>query len=133
MESPVTNTQTNQQHIIIIAPNKNHSNSITSKLKKIMKKLKSIFGICVIAVMIASCEKEENISPTPTKLDCEINNWAYVYFENRSNSNTKFDVYWNGSRIIKNLAPGQKSQKFTFSASNHTYSFKIANTNTLSC
>lgn len=81
--------------------------------------------------MFSSCEESV---PEPTgKSECELNNWAYIYFENRSASNTSYDVYWDGSRIENNLAPGEKSKKYPFSATGHTYSFKIANTNTLAC
>ena len=102
-----------------------------------MKNLKSILAAALISVALVSCEKEENIQPStpaqPQEQECEINNWGYIYFENRSNSNTKFDIIWDGVRLVSNLAPGKKSGMFVQTAGSHSLQFRKAGTSTTTC
>ena len=63
MEYETSNKQINQQHIIIIKSNNNQTNSLTIKLKKIMTKIKSLFAISTIVVLIASCTKDGETGP----------------------------------------------------------------------
>ena len=98
--------------------------------KTIMKNLILLPAI-MLCVLFIACDKDNDPQPIPE--ECDKNNWSYVYFENRSNSNKSMDVYWDGSCIIQDLDPGEKSEKFIFSASQHQYTFKVKNTNNEAC
>ncbi len=69
---------------------------------------------------------------TDLKTDCETYETAKVRFENKSNSNTTYDIIWNGSRIAT-VAPGQSTNYHTVSASQHTLTFKISNSSYRAC
>ena len=71
------------------------------------------------------------VAPSPIPA-CEANNTAEAVFENRSISNTTYDVIWDGSRLLT-LVPGERSRQYTVSATRHTLVFKIANTDSEAC
>jgi hypothetical protein len=80
-------------------------------------------------MILAGCGNSTN----PFLSDCAANNTADVQFQNKSASNQSYDVVWDGSRIVSNLAPGASSQTSSVSATSHTLEFKIAGTNTAAC
>jgi hypothetical protein len=137
MKTPVSNTQNNQQHIVIIKSENKQPISLITKIKNKMKKLKSIFCICTLAVLITSCEKEDTTAPTNvpssnTVPDCERYHTARVKFKNRSASNKTLTIIWDGS-VKTTIAPSQDSQVFTEAAGHHTLVFKVSNTGEIGC
>jgi hypothetical protein len=104
-----------------------------------MKSLASQFlGIFILFGLLLSglysCTKNDTEEPTPTPViaECERNHTAEVYFENRSVSNTTYDVIWDGSRLTT-LSPGNRSNTYKFSAAQHTLEFRKTNTGTAMC
>ena len=64
---------------------------------------------------------------------CEINSTAEVYFINNSNSNSTYDVIWDGVKIAT-VTPGDESNTFTVSANiQHTLVFRFTNTSNNAC
>ena len=64
---------------------------------------------------------------------CEANGTAEIYFINKSNTNSTYDIIWNGVKIAT-VAPGQESERFTVAATvQHTLVFKLTNTGDLAC
>lgn len=92
----------------------------------------------ILAVFVAGCDTtKESTTPTepttPATPACETNNTAKVTFENRSNTNTTYDIIWDGSKRTT-VTSGAKSSTYTEAAGvNHTLVFKITNTNTEAC
>jgi hypothetical protein len=96
-------------------------------------------GLLVAAVTVAftagACT-QNSTSPTPpppAAPSCQTNNTASIRFENRSNTNTTYDVVWDGSKLTT-VAPGSISSSYPIAAGvQHTLQFKITNTNTPAC
>ncbi len=64
---------------------------------------------------------------------CEVNNTAEVYFINNSNSNSTYDVIWDGVKIAT-VTPGNESETFIVSANvQHTLVFSFTNTSNNAC
>ncbi len=64
---------------------------------------------------------------------CETNKTGQVYFKNNSNSNSTYDVIWDGVKIAT-VAPNQSSAVFTYSANvQHTLVFRHTNTSNNAC
>jgi len=64
---------------------------------------------------------------------CETNNTGKVYFINHSNSNSTYDVIWDGVKIFT-VAPNQQSPTITVSAGiQHTLLFRFTNTSNGAC
>jgi len=71
--------------------------------------------------------------PPPVVPLCQTNNTATVEFRNTSNTNTTYDIVWDGSKLTV-VAPGQTSSKYTVAAGiQHTMVFKATNTNNNAC
>lgn len=69
----------------------------------------------------------------PALRDCEKNNTAILQFENKSTTNSTYDIIFDGSRIFT-LSPGAKSAEHVVAAGiQHTLLFKYANTNNAAC
>lgn len=70
---------------------------------------------------------------TTTTPACQTNNTATVYFQNQATT-TSYDVNWDGSKIVFNLAPGATSSTFTVSAGvDHSLTFMRAGTTNAAC
>lgn len=66
-------------------------------------------------------------------LACEVNKTGEVYFINHSNTNSTYDIVWDGATICT-LNPNQSSRVFTFSANMlHSLQFKFTNTGKDAC
>ncbi|HEX9649394.1 MAG TPA: hypothetical protein VGA21_02435 [Cyclobacteriaceae bacterium] len=66
-------------------------------------------------------------------LPCEANQSGKVYFINNSNSNSTYDVIWDGVKIFT-VAPGQQSSTITVTANiQHTLVFRYTNTSNNAC
>lgn len=87
----------------------------------------------IISCTFISCEDDTPQPTPPQPQQCEVNNWSYMRFENRSNTGKTYDVYLDGSRIVQGLEPGEISSEFTVSATYHEYVFKKANSSSLAC
>ena len=74
--------------------------------------------------------------PTPPEPppvpECEKNHTAQIMFENRSNTNTTYDIIFDGSKLTT-ITPGTKSKDYTVAAGAHTFLFKVTNTSTVAC
>lgn len=69
----------------------------------------------------------------PPSPSCETNKTGEVYFINNSNSNSTYDIIWDGVKIAT-VAPNQSSQVFTYSANvQHTLVFRYTNTSNNAC
>ncbi len=90
-----------------------------------------LFVILLVLLFINSC-KDDPVSTKTTTQPCVTNNTATVKFENRSNTNTTYDIIWDGLKIAT-VVPGSTSSSFTVSAVQHTLTFKVTNTNTVAC
>jgi PBP1b-binding outer membrane lipoprotein LpoB len=91
-----------------------------------------VLALLVSLVILGSCS-----SPTapdvPSKPECETNNTAQVQFKNESNTNTTYDVMWDGAYFLT-VAPGITSAKYAVAAgTQHTLEFRITNTHQTSC
>ena len=72
-------------------------------------------------------------STGPAGSDCETNNTALIRFGNNSNTNSTYNVIWDGSNLVT-ITPGTESQQFTVAAGvQHTLVFRITNTNNNAC
>lgn len=97
--------------------------------------------LILLTVGMVSCGRDTTTAPitttptttTPVVPDCEKNNTATVRFRNDSGTSKSYDVIWDGSRIVSDLAPGQTIQTFTQSAGPHTLLFRVAGTQTAAC
>ena len=117
-----------------------------------MKTLISITLICLViaGLSITSCKKvidgctdpkATNYNAKATEDDgsctypplCEVNKTGEVYFKNISNSNSTYDIIWDGVKIAT-ITPNQSSQVFTYSANvQHTLVFRYTNTSNNAC
>jgi len=117
-----------------------------------MKILIQITLACLVVagLSITSCEKETAGCTDPSStnynanatlddgsciypLPCEVNQTGEVYFINHSNSNSTYDIIWDGVKIAT-IAPNQSSQVFTFSANvQHTLIFRYTNSSNNAC
>ena len=115
-----------------------------------MKKYVISFTLILVILVTGSCKKEVSgcTDSTATNYDreatqddgsckyppaCETNKTGEVYFINNSNSNSTYDVIWDGVKIAT-IAPNQSSQVFTFPANvQHTLVFRFTNTSNNSC
>lgn len=91
--------------------------------------------LCVGVLLGASACSDTAMAPAvPDPVPaCEQNNTATVEFRNTSNSNTTYDVIWDGSKITS-VGPNQTSQKYTVAAGvQHTMVFKVTNTSNNAC
>lgn len=111
--------------------------------------LLSLLMLMSITIFIG-CEKEiigcmdvtaTNYNSTATQDDgsceyaipCEVNKTGEVYFVNHSNSNSTYDIIWDGVKITT-VTPNQSSQVFTYSANvQHTLVFRLTNTSNNAC
>ena len=82
-------------------------------------RIQSFVGVCLLMATLA-CNGSSSTSSLPT-----------VTFENRSNTNTTYDVIWDGSRV-STLGPGQSSS-ITAAAGQHTLQFRVSNSSTGAC
>lgn len=64
--------------------------------------------------------------------ECQRNSTATVYFINSSNTSTTYDVIWDGSKWAT-VAPGNRTQTFTFGSGQHTLLFRVTNTTNTAC
>lgn len=83
------------------------------------------------AFVFLGCSKDD-LAEIQAGINCDVNHTAVVIFENRSTTNTTYDVIWNNSWVAT-LRPGEKSKAVAYNVGNHTYVFKKAGTNTNSC
>jgi hypothetical protein len=99
-----------------------------------MRKWVVFMAFFSIIFSVQACKNTTSTdAPEETMSECERNNTATVQFENRSASNTTYDVVWDGSKLTT-LAPGTKSSTYTVSAgTTHTLAFKITNTSRMAC
>ena len=94
--------------------------------------MKKIIPVTLIScLLLCFCGEKSPATPTPVR-ECEKNQTAKVQFENRSGSNTTYDVIWDGSKLTT-LTPGTTSQSYTQPVGQHTLQFRIANTNKAAC
>ena len=72
-------------------------------------------------------------SPSEPSSSCRTNDTGTVSFQNQSNTNSTYDIVWDGS-YIATISPGQTSRDFEVAAGvQHTLQFKKTNTNALAC
>ena len=65
--------------------------------------------------------------------DCELNQTGEIYFINKSNTNSTYDIIWDGAKLTT-LAPGETSATYTVTANiTHTLLFQYTNTSNLAC
>jgi len=97
------------------------------------KKILSMFLVLGFLLLWA-CSKDSTPTapPTPQIPDCERYHTAQIAFENRSNSNTTYDIYWDGAKKTT-LAPGIESQVYTEATGTHSLQFVITNTQWIAC
>jgi hypothetical protein len=89
-------------------------------------------GLLVLGACSDTTQPEPEPEPTPTPA-CQVNNTADVYFKNVSNTNSTYDIVWDGSKIAT-VTPGDSSSTFTVAAGvQHTLLFKFTNTNNAAC
>ena len=66
-------------------------------------------------------------------LPCEANQTGDVFFTNISNTNSTYDIIWDGVKIAT-VPPGKDSGTFTVAANvQHTLEFRFTNSNNLAC
>lgn len=99
-----------------------------------MKRAISFTALIFILLSLVSCSNDSapTTPPTPPIPDCEKYGTAQITFENKSGSNTTYDVVWDGAKITT-IAPGTKSQEYTELAGTHTLLYKITNTSWVAC
>lgn len=100
-----------------------------------MKKNNQLFAMLIMICIVSftSCTTEEDTPPPPPPLLCETNSTGEVYFVNNSNTNSTYDIIWDGVKIAT-VAPNQRSQVFTYSAGvTHTLVFRFTNTSNDAC
>lgn len=107
--------------------------------------------LIIVGYSISGCTKEEisgctdpmsiNYNAKATLDDgscryaplCEVNKTGEVYFINHSNSNSTYDIIWDGVKIAT-IVPNQSSQVFTYPANvQHTLVFRFTNTSNNAC
>jgi hypothetical protein len=76
--------------------------------------MKRLVPLCMSVLLVASCSSSPS-SPTKTTPACQLNNTATITFENRSTSNTTYDVVWDGAKMTT-VSPGSESQEYTVAA-----------------
>lgn len=65
--------------------------------------------------------------------ECEVNQTGRVYFINNSNSNSTYDIIWDGAKLTT-ITPGETSITYTITANiTHTLVFRFTNTSTDAC
>lgn len=64
---------------------------------------------------------------------CELNQTGEIYFINKSNTNSTYDIIWDGAKLTT-LAPGETSSTYSVSANiTHTLLFRFTNTSNDAC
>lgn len=74
------------------------------------------------------------VAPAPPVVPaCQSGNTGTITFQNRSTSNTTYDVVFDGSRLVT-IPPQQNSQPLTVAAGvAHTLTFLVTNTARIAC
>ena len=93
------------------------------------------FGASLLVFVLPGCITEDSagLPPPPPPLSCQTNNTAQVSFENRSNTNSTYDVIWDGANIFV-VAPANTSPPITAAAGvQHILRFQFTNTQNLAC
>ena len=92
-----------------------------------------ILVLLFVFILLGSCTKDTPTAPVvPSIDDCERYHTAEVTFANLSNSNTTYDVIWDGSWQTS-IVPGETSQTYTVASGTHTLEFRVTNTNRVCC
>lgn len=82
--------------------------------------------IIALVLVISACIQED-------ELECENNQTATVRFANFSNTNSTYDIIWNGAKVAT-VTPRDTTKRMTVAANvEHTLEFKITNTQDLAC
>jgi hypothetical protein len=98
-----------------------------------MKKWILIIAFFSFIFLMPVCKSSEAPTPPPPATpECEKYHTAEITFENKSTTNTTYDVIWDGSKLTT-IAPGTKSQAYTVAAGTHTLLFRITNTYWTAC
>lgn len=105
-----------------------------SKMKGL--RLLSYLMLVGIASLVACGKSSKTTAPKPTPTPppaCETNHTATVTFENKSTTNTTYDVVLDGIHVAT-IGPGEVTSAFTVTAVvQHTITFKITNSNNIAC
>jgi hypothetical protein len=88
------------------------------------------FALFIILILIVIVF--ENCSEVLDPNSCSSKNTATICFQNKSKTNTTFDVVMDGA-LYCTLTPGQKSESYTVSATTHIIEFRVSGTNTAAC
>ena len=102
-----------------------------------MKKNVCIKILVLLIILTAlGCSKSAPTTPDPPEIpdtptgDCQIDSTAWVTFKNNSNSNTTYDVIWDGAKKVT-ITPGTTSPTYTVPSGQHTMKYVVTNTNTI--
>ena len=114
METNNSHTIINQQHIVIISQ-KNKPKTITTKIKNVMKKLKSIFAITTIAMstVFFACQKNEVTIPNSGEQDQEQKNTPSDSSEPGSNEHELGCIPLPENEYLQLPQIADKSETFT--------------------
>src|SRR5437870_12256333 len=94
--------------------------------------MRRVLLIVVMGTWVGACARSHAAPTPPPTPTCQTNNTATVHFDNRSTSNTTYDVIWDGSRRTS-VGAGSSTQTYTEAAGTHTLTFKLTNTTLLAC
>ena len=85
-------------------------------------------------VSLMGCTADDVVAPPPPAvLACQANNTAKLVFRNVSNSNSTYDLIWDGSKIFT-IAPGAETDTLTTAAGvQHIMQFKFTNSSNNAC
>ncbi len=102
-----------------------------ARFSNMSARLCTLTALSLIPLM--GCSDSENVvAPSPT-LSCQVNNTAKLVFRNLSNTNSTYDLVWDGSKIFT-IAPGAETDTLVTAAGvQHIMQFKFTNSNNNAC
>ncbi len=89
----------------------------------------------VVLALVVGCDSGGPAAPPPTapQLTCTATNTATVFFRNRSNTNSTYQVLWDGVRL-ETLPPSERSPRHVVTAGiQHELVFKFRTTGRDAC
>jgi len=98
-------------------------------------RLLSYLMLVGIASLVACGKSSKTTAPKPTPTPppaCETNHTATVTFENRSTTNTTYDVVLDGIHVAT-IGPGEHTSETVTAVVQHTFTFMITNSNNVAC
>ena len=98
-----------------------------ARFSNMSARLCTLTVLSLVSLMGCTADDVADPTPTPTTLACQVNNTAKLVFRNLSNSNSTYDLIWDGSKLYT-IAPGIETDTLVTAAGvQHTLLFKFTN------